>query len=146
MVETPELRRRTMQAVKSIDTAPELATRRVLHAEGYRYRLHASRLPGKPDIVLASRSKAIFVHGCFWHGHDCPRGRRQPKTNALYWTAKIARNRARDRHAMQELWRRGWTVLVIWECETKDLATLRVRLTNFLGPSKNRAPKQNRKN
>lgn len=85
-----------MRAVKGRDTGPELAVRRMLHARGYRYRLHRKDLPGKPDMTFPSRRKVVFVHGCFWHGHSCPRGARMPKTNADYWRAKIGRNRERD--------------------------------------------------
>src|ERR1700735_5319447 len=83
----------TMRAVKSKDTRPEMHVRRIVYALGYRYRLHRKDLPGKPDLAFIGRRKAIFVNGCFWHGHDCPRGSRAPKTNQAYWTAKISRNR-----------------------------------------------------
>jgi DNA mismatch endonuclease (patch repair protein) len=93
---TPDDRSRVMRAVKGKDTKPEMIVRRMAHALGYRYRLHRTDLPGSPDLVFAGRQKVIFVHGCFWHGHDCARGSRQPKTNAEYWRAKIARNVTRD--------------------------------------------------
>ena len=89
-----------MRAVKSRDTGPERAVRAMLWPLAPGYRLHRDDLPGKPDIVYASRKLAIFVHGCFWHGHDCPRGARMPKANADYWAAKIARNRARDERTL----------------------------------------------
>ena len=92
----PTTAQRSMRAVKSRDTNPELAVRALLRPIAPGYRLHRGDLPGKPDVVYASRKLAIFVHGCFWHGHDCARGARAPKTNAAYWRAKIARNRARD--------------------------------------------------
>ncbi|MEQ8602766.1 MAG: very short patch repair endonuclease [Marivibrio sp.] len=122
MVDTlsPAQRRRAMQAVKGKDTKPEWALRRRLHARGFRYRLHDPRLPGKPDLVLPRRRTAIFVHGCFWHGHDCPRGSRRPATNQAYWEAKIARNRARDQAAEERLKAMGYRVLIVWECELKD--------------------------
>jgi len=120
-----------MQAVKGQDTAPEMKLRRLLHHAGYRYRLHRRDLPGCPDIVFVKARKAIFVHGCFWHGHDCPRGRRVPKTNTSYWVGKVARNRARDNRALQELVMAGWAVLVIWECEMSDPALLS-RMNQFL--------------
>ena len=85
-----------MRAVKSHDTKPELLVRRAIHCMGYRYRLHRKDLPGKPDVVFPSRKKIIFVHGCFWHGHDCARGARMPKSNRSYWVSKISRNRERD--------------------------------------------------
>ena len=134
MTETPEaLRRRTMQAVKSKDTQPEIIVRKLLHAAGYRYRLHARGLPGKPDLVFPIRRKTIFVHGCFWHGHDCPRGNRQPKTNAAYWMAKIARNKARDVEQIAALRADGWKVHTVWECEIKKPGLL-ARLKRFVGP------------
>src|SRR5215204_659207 len=105
-----------MRAVKSRDTAPEMTVRRLLHAMGYRYRLHVAGLPGKPDIVFPSRRKAAFVHGCFWHGHDCSRGARRPKSNEAYWSAKIGRNMVRDEENFARLQAAGWAVLVVWEC------------------------------
>lgn len=133
MKETPEaLRSRTMRAVKSKDTEPEWIVRRFLHAAGYRYRLHAKELPGKPDLIFPSRRKVVFVHGCFWHGHDCARGTRKPKTNSDYWKEKIARNRERDKTHLLALRRGGWKVRTIWECEM-DRGVL-PRLKKFLGP------------
>lgn len=133
MTETPERRSRIMRAVKSRDTKPELAVRRLLHGLGYRYRLHREDLPGKPDLVFPARRKAIFVHGCFWHGHDCPRGARVPSRNRDYWTAKIARNRLRDRTTIARLADAGWDSLTVWECELKDRETLTAKLVAFLG-------------
>jgi len=124
-----------MRAVKARNTSPEMAVRRVLHAAGYRYRLHRRDLPGKPDIVFPSRRKAIFVHGCFWHGHDCRRGARAPKTNADYWRAKIARNVERDRVTAAAFDSIGWQRLVIWECEV-PAPNLLQRLHSFLEPNK----------
>lgn len=121
-----------MARVKSRNTAPELLVRRMLTDLGYRYRLHRSDLPGKPDIAFIGRRKAIFVHGCFWHGHHCKRGARVPKTNREYWSAKIARNRARDAHSAARLMAMGWDVLALYECELRDPAVLRERLTTFL--------------
>ncbi len=111
-----------MRRVKAKDTAPELAVRRLLTRMGLRYRLHRADLPGKPDIVMPGRKLAIFVHGCFWHGHDCPRGARVPKANREYWEAKIGRNRARDIEHRAGLAVKGWRVLTVWECELKDEA------------------------
>lgn len=130
----PEKRSAVMRAVKSADTAPERAVRAAARALGYarRYRLNGAHLPGKPDLVFRSLRKAVFVHGCFWHGHDCKRGARQPKDNAAYWRAKIARNRARDAAAFTALKREGWSALVIWECETRDGAALARKLGRFL--------------
>ena len=114
---SPEKRSDVMRQVKAKGTSPELKVRRLLWAMGLRYRLHRKDLPGAPDIVLASRKLAVFVHGCFWHGHDCARGARVPKQNRPYWMAKIERNRQRDARTQAELAAKGWTPMVIWECE-----------------------------
>jgi len=119
-----EKRSAVMRAVKSKDTTPELKVRRAAHALGLRFRLGRSDLPGKPDLVFVGRRTALFVHGCFWHGHDCPRGARMPATNRPYWEAKIGRNIARDRATLKTLKQLGWTPAVIWECETRDPAAL----------------------
>ncbi len=116
---TPEKRSAVMRRVKGRDTAPELAVRRILRAAGIGYRLGGGGLPGRPDLVMKGRRTAVFVHGCFWHGHDCARGARQPKANAAYWTAKIDRNRARDAASRTALEAAGWRVLTVWECEMK---------------------------
>ena len=122
-----------MRRVRGRDTGPELKVRRLLWGAGYRYRLHRGDLPGKPDIVLPGRRVAVFVHGCFWHGHDCPRGARQPKANVDYWKAKIARNVARDRRVQAELAEAGWRPVIVWECELKDTPALAARLSETLG-------------
>jgi DNA mismatch endonuclease (patch repair protein) len=123
-----------MRAVKSRDTAPELAVRASVRALGYarRYRLNGAHLPGKPDLVFGGLRKAVFVHGCFWHGHRCKRGARQPKDNAVYWRAKIARNTARDRASLKSLKDAGWSALVIWECETRNPTAMSAKLARFL--------------
>jgi DNA mismatch endonuclease (patch repair protein) len=123
-----------MRAVRSKNTKPEMILRRLLHARGYRYRLHRKDLPGSPDLAFPGRRKAIFVHGCFWHGHDCKRGARQPKTNADYWTGKIARNRARDDQAQAALRAMGWECLTVWECAIAAAGApdLAARLKQFL--------------
>ncbi len=126
-------RSRVMRAVRGRDTGPERALRRMLHALGYRFRLHRADLPGRPDLVFPGRRAAIFVHGCFWHGHDCSRGARAPKRNARYWGAKIARNVARDAEAQAALKALAWRTLVVWECEMKPSATLETALRAFLG-------------
>ncbi|MGE0529721.1 MAG: very short patch repair endonuclease [Hyphomonadaceae bacterium] len=130
----PVKRSAVMRAVKSRHTAPELAVRAAARALGYarRYRLNGAKLPGKPDLVFGAMHKAVFVHGCFWHGHDCRRGARQPKDNAAYWRAKIARNVARDQESLRALKDDGWSALVIWECETRDSALLARKLAKFL--------------
>ena len=123
-----------MRRVKGRNTTPELIVRRALTRLGARYRLHRKDLPGSPDVAMPGRRLAIFVHGCFWHGHDCPRGARVPKQNRDYWTAKVRRNRARDARNQAALLAAGWTPLVIWECELKDEAALRARLERALRP------------
>ena len=124
-----------MRRIRAQDMKPELLVRRLLHGLGYRYRLHRVDLPGKPDIVFASRKKVVFVHGCFWHGHDdpnCVDGRRKPKSNLDYWLPKLARNKTRDEQQQKELEAHGWSALTIWECETKDQQKLEKKLTAFL--------------
>jgi DNA mismatch endonuclease (patch repair protein) len=116
---TPEQRSAVMRRVKGRDTAPELAVRRILRAAGVGYRLGGAGLPGRPDLVMKGRRVALFVHGCFWHGHDCARGGRKPKANAAYWTAKIDRNRARDEASRAALTAAGWRVVTVWECAMK---------------------------
>ena len=119
----------TMRAVKSRDTAPELVVRAIARALAPAYRLHRADLPGKPDIVYGPRRLAIFVHGCFWHGHDCPRGAREPRSNNAYWRAKIAGNRVRDAKNLAAFAALDWRTLVIYECALKDKA----RVTAVLG-------------
>ena len=133
MTERPEVRSRTMRAVRSRDTGPEMVVRRLAHGMGYRYRLHRKDLPGAPDLAFPSRRKAVFVHGCFWHWHDCPRGDRMPKSNRDYWTRKLSRNRDRDAEHGVRLRSMGWDVLTIWECQVGDRDALRARLRAFLG-------------
>lgn len=128
----PATRSRVMRAVKSRDTTPEMAVRKAVTALGGRYRLHRKDLPGAPDLAFPGKRKAIFVQGCFWHGHDCARGARVPKTNRAYWTAKIGRNRARDGKTRQTYAEMGWEVLDVWECETRSPELTR-RLAAFLG-------------
>ena len=117
---TPEQRSAVMRAVKGRDTTPELAVRRILRAAGIGYRLGGRGLPGRPDLVMQGRRVVVFVHGCFWHGHDCARGARQPKANADYWSAKIGRNRARDVATQAALQAAGWRVVTVWECGLKS--------------------------
>ena len=133
MKETPEQRSRIMRAVKGADTAPEMTVRRMAHGMGYRFRLHRKDLPGKPDLVFPKLHKVVFVHGCFWHGHDCARGARIPKGNREYWVAKIGKNRKRDSLTRTSLAKSGWQVATFWECDLKDLERLKERLSEFLG-------------
>lgn len=129
-----------MSRIPQQDTKPEMQVRRLLHRLGYRYRLHRSELPGKPDIVFGPRRKVIFVHGCFWHRHSDPacRSGGGPKSNADYWQAKFDRNVARDDLNIRRLQELGWSVEVIWECETKNLISLTKRLAEFLDVRKAR--------
>ena len=128
----PEKRSAVMRQVKGKGTTPELKVRKALTALGARYRLNRKDLPGSPDIVMPGPRLAIFVHGCFWHGHDCARGSRVPKTNRDYWLGKVARNKARDLAAVEALAAQGWRVETIWECDLKDDAGLRARLAGLL--------------
>jgi DNA mismatch endonuclease (patch repair protein) len=131
-------RSRVMRAVKSGDTTPELIVRRLVHALGYRFRLHRRDLPGQPDLVFPRLGKAIQVHGCFWHRHACEAGQSTPATRVDYWNAKFARNVERDRRNLRRLRRLGWSVLVVWECQTsanrRDV--LHKRLHRFLRNSR----------
>lgn len=121
-----------MKRVKQRDTAPELIVRKILFSAGYRYRIHRRDLPGSPDIVFPGRRKAIFVNGCFWHGHEnCPRAS-LPKTRFQYWKNRILKNRERDARSITALEKLGWAVDTIWECQTKDMASLEERLARFL--------------
>lgn len=131
VMEVSAVRRRTMQAVKSENTAPERAVRSLVHRMGLRFRLHRKDLPGKPDLVFPRFRKVIFVHGCFWHGHTCARGGRPPKANADYWKSKISRNMARDIANAAALRGQGWSACVIWECELKRPGEIERRLASF---------------
>jgi len=132
-METAKQRSRIMRSVRGKDTGPELIVRRLIHHMGYRYRLQRKDLPGKPDLAFIRHRKVIFVHGCFWHGHNCKRGARVPKTNTDYWRHKIERNRKRDANTRAALTMQGWSVLTIWECETRDHDRLVRRINAFLG-------------
>ena len=117
----PCRRSENMRRIRGKDTAPELVVRKLCREMGFTgYRIHRKDLPGKPDIAWISRKLAIFVHGCFWHGHDCAEGIRKPKSNQGYWIPKIERNRQRDAENIAALQAMGWKSLVVWECEIKD--------------------------
>ena len=120
-----------MSRIGPKNTAPEMIVRQLLHKLGYRFRLHRKDLPGKPDIILPSRKAAIFVHGCYWHGHGCSKGR-LPKSNVDYWQAKIEQNRLRDEQKSSQLEALGWQVLTIWQCELKEIFTLAAVLQKFV--------------
>lgn len=136
---TPQRRAALMGRVKGRDTGPELRVRRALHAAGFRFRLHRRDLPGRPDVVLPAFDVAVFVHGCFWHRHDCPKGNLLPKTNEAFWEKKLNRNAARDTAVRQALEEAGWTVAIVWECGldaslTTLLEELRRRRDQHSGP------------
>lgn len=127
-------RSENMRRIRSRDMRPELAVRREVHGMGYRYRLHRSDLPGKPDLVFGSKRKVIFVNGCFWHQHpsrSCPIVR-MPRSNLSYWAGKLRKNLERDRANVRNLSEMGWEVLIVWECELGDMGSLRARIKNFL--------------
>jgi DNA mismatch endonuclease (patch repair protein) len=130
--DVPDSIRAKMARIRKRNTRPELIVRRCAHRLGYRFRLHRTDLPGTPDIVFPGLRKVILVHGCFWHQHACALGAKQPRTHQHYWLPKLARNVERDHATQGELIERGWDVLVIWECEVKDQASLAKRLRSFL--------------
>ena len=131
---SPEKRREIMRSIKGKDTLPELRLRKRLHNLGFRFRLHRRDLPGKPDVVLPKYRSVVFVHGCFWHGHQCKigSGDRKPKSNVNYWHTKLLRNTKRDDEHCLALDALGWRVIVVWECETKDSTALDNRLQPLL--------------
>lgn len=131
-VHTPEQRHRNMAAIKCRDTKPEMIVRRVVHGMGFRYRLHDPTLPGKPDLTFHRLEKAIFVHGCFWHMHDCENGQVKPQVNSAFWRRKRSSNVLRDTLNEQLLRILGWHVLVIWECQVGNTKVLSRRIRRFL--------------
>lgn len=151
-------RSRLMSRIPGKNTRPELALRSLLHAAGYRFRLHGAlpvrllaalrkehqeillrggKLPGSPDLVFSARNKVIFMNGCFWHGHDCPAGQHRPSSNAEYWSPKLDSNIARDKRKRQDLALLGWDSLTLWECELKSMDEVLRRAAEFLGPPRN---------
>jgi len=129
-----EKRTEIMKKVRTKDTGCELTVRKIVHAMGYRYRLHSKTLPGKPDIVFKSRRKVIFVHGCFWHGHSgCSRGK-MPESNVKFWQKKIDGNKARDKQILHDLKNMGWRSLVVWQCQVraKRIGNIKKRIYKFL--------------
>ena len=133
---SPGKRREIMARVRSRDTKPEMLVRSLLHGLGYRFTTHDERLPGRPDLVFTARRKVVFVHGCFWHGHDCPMGDRLPKSNRAYWKDKITRNVVRDAEQLKALTESGWKSIVVWECHTRRPAAITRKLVDFLGPTR----------
>ncbi len=119
----PEVRSQMMSCIRGKDTSPELLVRRLLHRAGFRYRLHVASLPGKPDLVFPSLQAAVFVHGCYWHGHNCP-AFKLPQSNRKFWKTKLLGNRRRDQRAIKLLNVQGWRVLVVWECATRGPGAL----------------------
>ena len=125
-----------MRRIRSKDTAPELAVRGLCRGIGFPgYRIHRADLPGKPDLAWIGRKKAVFVHGCFWHEHDCAEGVRKPKSNREYWLPKIRRNKQRDAENISALREVGWDVLIVWECEIEKNRHLSKKLQRFLSTS-----------
>ncbi|MFC4257411.1 very short patch repair endonuclease [Marinobacter lacisalsi] len=129
---TPVERSERMSRVRHKNTKPEMVVRRLVHGMGYRFRLHAKDLPGSPDLVFRSRRSVIFVHGCFWHRHSGCRLARLPKSRTTFWSQKLEENQQRDRRNQEELRELGWSVLVVWECELRDLEGVGRKLKGFL--------------
>jgi DNA mismatch endonuclease, patch repair protein len=128
---TPAARKERMSRIRSSDTKPEIAVRRLVHGMGYRYRLCVDDLPGTPDLVFSGRKKVIFVHGCFWHQHGCSQYR-QPRSNLGFWEPKLAKNKIRDTKVKRNLRKLGWKSFVVWECQIKQPQRLVSRIQRFL--------------
>lgn len=133
---SPESRSQLMRLIKKKNTGLELSVRKLIHKMGYRYRVHASDLPGTPDIIFRSRRKVIFCHGCLWHGHEGCKLNKPIKARPEYWQPKLKRNKARDLANYSALASQGWEVLIIWECEAKKLLTLQKKIADYLGPTR----------
>jgi DNA mismatch endonuclease, patch repair protein len=133
---TPRQRSARMALVRGRDTKPEMEVRSALHAAGYRFRLRSPRLPGKPDLIFASRRKVVFVHGCFWHRHAAPACKlaRLPKSRLDFWLPKLDSNLQRDERTRNELQRAGWDVEIVWECQLRNPEAVQKKLRRFLGP------------
>jgi DNA mismatch endonuclease, patch repair protein len=138
---SPAQRRKTMAAVKSFDTLPEIIVRSLVKEAGLSCAHKASPLPGRPDIVFPGLRKAIFVNGCFWHGHDCKSGRKRPRSNVAYWDAKLKRNKSRDRRVLRELRAKGWECVTIWECQLRQSKRVlqRIRQSTMIEVSRRRS-------
>lgn len=132
---TKKQRSYCMSCIRKTDTTPEIVVRRIVHGLGYRFRLYRRDLPGCPDIVLPRHRKVIFVHGCWWHRHNCRLGRRCPKSRKAYWLPKLQGNRERHKKNRHLLQRQGWKVLTIWECQTKKPDKIIERIAKFLAQS-----------
>lgn len=131
-VHTPQQRSFNMSRIRNSHTKPEMKVRLIAHGLGFRYRLHQKNLPGKPDLVFAGKKKIIFVHGCFWHMHNCKYGNVTPKTNEEFWNKKRSRNVERDRLNLKACRAAGYKTLIIWECETRDVDALKKKISKFL--------------
>jgi DNA mismatch endonuclease, patch repair protein len=130
---SPERRSENMRRIRGKNTSPELTARKLCRELGFTgYRIHRKELPGKPDLAWIGRELAIFVHGCFWHAHDCSEGRRKPKSNQHYWIPKIERNQLRDAENINNLHAAGWNVLIIWDCELRETGSLSKKILQFL--------------
>jgi len=131
---TKQQRKQCMSAIRSKDTKPEMVVRQLVHSLGYRYRLHRSGLPGKPDLVFSGKRKVIYVHGCFWHRHSCKKGRSMPVTQQDFWREKLESNKVRDQRNRRKLRELEWNALVVWECETNTsrIEYLREKIVSFL--------------
>ena len=133
---TAEERSKTMRRIRSKNTAPEMTVRKLLFSLGYRYRLHPKHLPGKPDLAFPGRKRAIFVHGCFWHQHEGCRDACRPSSNLDYWLPKLERNKVRDRQRIEQLEALGWSCLIVWECELRDIEGVEAKAVAFLGEAR----------
>ena len=131
-VHTKKQRSFNMSRIRCKNTKPEMLVRSLVHRMGYRYRLHQSNLPGKPDLVLTRHYKVIFIHGCFWHMHKCRYGKVKPATNVKFWQSKREGNVARDKRNLRKLRRGGWKIIVVWECQTRNVEKLKKKLESFL--------------
>jgi len=131
---TKKQRSFNMSQIRDKNTKPEIIIRSVIHRMGFRFRLHDKNLPGKPDIVLPRHKKVIFVHGCFWHLHNCRYGRVKPATNAKFWQTKRLSNKTRDKKTLAQLKKLGWQVLIIWECQLRNPTQISHKLQSFLCP------------
>ena len=127
-----EKRSWVMSRISGKNTQPEIIVRKLAYSMGYRYRINYPKLPGKPDIVFTKLKKVIFIHGCFWHGHECCKKSKKPSTNQEFWDKKINDTISRDYKKIEELQTLGWSVLVIWQCELNDLAYLKQKIEKFL--------------
>ena len=132
-VHTKQQRSYNMSRIKGKNTKPEILIRKIIHRMGYRFRLHRKDLPGKPDLVLPRLNKIVFVHGCFWHMHNCRYGKVTPKTRAEFWQTKREGNVKRDKRNIRLLKKQDWQVLVVWECQIRNIEKLRKRIAEFLG-------------